>query len=81
MIESPVCIFCKRETESLEHLFFNCYVTKFFWEAFCSWLIECSISLQPLTVTDIVLIFWDLQCGKGFRYFKSSCIGGQIVYL
>ena len=36
MIESPLCTFCKRETESLEHLFFNCYVTKFFWEAFCS---------------------------------------------
>ena len=52
MIESPLCTFCK--TESLEHLFFNSYVTKFFWEACCSWLIECSISLQPLTLTDIV---------------------------
>ena len=49
MIESLLCTFCKRETESLEHLFFYCYVTKFFWEAFCSWLIECSIALQPLT--------------------------------
>ena len=72
MIESPSCTFCKRETESLEHLFFNCYVTKFFWEAFCSWLIECSIAFQPLTMTDI-------QCGKGLRYFKSPCIGGQIA--
>ena len=54
MIESPSCTFCKRETESLEHLSFNCYVTKFFWEAFCSWLIECSIAFQPLTMTDII---------------------------
>ena len=61
MIESPLCTFCKRETESLEHLFFNCYVTKFFWEAFCSWLIECSISLQPLTLTDIVFGIFNVE--------------------
>jgi len=61
MIESPLCTFCKRETKSLKHLFFNCYVTKFFWEAFCSWLIECSISLQPLTLTDIVFGIFNVE--------------------
>ena len=61
MIESPLSTSCKRETESLEHLFFNCYVTKFFWEAFCFWLIECSISLQPLTLTDTVFGIFNVE--------------------
>ena len=41
MIDSPLCLFCKREVESLEHLLFLCEVTKMFWSAFCTWLAEC----------------------------------------
>ena len=61
-LKMNICVpFFKRENESLEHLFFNGYVTKFFWEAFCSWLIECSISLQPLTLTDIVFGIFNVK--------------------
>jgi len=28
MIESPLCTFCQKEDESLEHLLFRCYATK-----------------------------------------------------
>ena len=41
MTNSPLCSFCKREVESLEHLLYYCDVTKTFCEAFCSWLGEC----------------------------------------
>ena len=76
MIESPRCTFCKRETESLEHLFFNCYVTKFFWEAFCSWLIECSIALQPLTLTDIVFGIFNVE--KDFDILNHLVLAAKL---
>jgi len=76
MIESPLCTFCKRETKSLKHLFFNCYVTKFFWEAFCSWLIECSISLQPLTLTDIVFGIFNVE--KDFDILNHLVLAAKL---
>jgi len=36
MIESPLCSFCQKEDESLEHLLFHCKITKDFWLAFSS---------------------------------------------
>ena len=46
--DSPLCTFCKREVESIEHLMFHCNVTDTFWEMFCSWLHECEVTLQLL---------------------------------
>ena len=54
MIDSPLCTFCKREIESIEHLFFYCNVTKTFWEAFCSWLSNCNINIQSFKITEIL---------------------------
>ena len=42
----------KREIESIEHLFWYCNVTKNFREAFCSWLSNCNINIQSLTIID-----------------------------
>ena len=75
MIESPLCTFCKRETEFLEHLFFNCYVTKFFWEAFCSLLIECSIAFQSSTMMDIV--FWIFNVEKDFDILNHLALAAK----
>ena len=47
MVDSPLCVFCKREVESLKHLLFFCEVTKMFWRAFCTWLAECKFELSP----------------------------------
>jgi len=38
MIVSPLCSFCKREVESLEHLLFYCRYIEAFWQALTSWL-------------------------------------------
>ena len=54
MINSPLCTFCKRENESIEHLFFYCDVTMIFWEALCSWLSNYKIGVQPFTLIDIL---------------------------
>jgi len=77
MIKWPLCTFCKRETESLEHLLFNnyCYVTKFFSEAFCSWLIECSIAFQTLTMTDIVFGIFNVE--KDFDILYHLVLGAK----
>ena len=75
MIESPLCTFCKRETELLKHLFFNCYVTKFFWEAFCSLLIECSIAFQSSTMMDIV--FWIFNVEKDFDILNHLALAAK----
>ena len=47
MIDSPLCIFCKREFESIEHLFFYCNVTKTFWEAFFLLLVIVTLTHNP----------------------------------
>ena len=49
MIDSPQCTFCKNEIGSLEHLFYNCEVTRSFWVALRSWLMEYNINLEPLS--------------------------------
>ena len=54
MIDSPLCTFCKREVESIEHSVFHCNVTDTFWETFCSWLRECEVTLQSFAITDIL---------------------------
>lgn len=70
MIESPLCTFCKREIESIEHLFFYCNVTKTFWEVFCSWLSNCNISTQSFTIIDINV--WNVKYRRRLYYTKSS---------
>ena len=54
MTDSPLCSFCKREVESLEHLLYYCDMTKTLWEAFCSWLGEFEINSHPFTITEIL---------------------------
>ena len=54
MIDSPLCTFCKRETEFIEHLFFYCNVTRTFWKAFCSWLSNCNINIRSFKIIEIL---------------------------
>ena len=61
MTDSPLCSFCKREVESLEHLFYYCDVTKTFWEAFCSWLGEFKINAHPCTIIEIIFRVFDVE--------------------
>ena len=57
MIDSPLCVFCKGEVESLEHLLFFCEVTKMFWRAFCTWLAGCKILIESLNILDLFGVY------------------------
>ena len=54
MIESPLCTFCQKEDESLEHLLFHCTITIKFWQAFSSSISKRNISMETLTLINIL---------------------------
>jgi len=54
MIESPLCTFCQKEDESLKHLLLHCNITKNFWLAFSSWISKQNISMETLTLINIL---------------------------
>ena len=64
MIDSPQCTFCKNEIESLEHLFYCSEITRSFWVTLHSWLMECNINLEPLSVVNV--LFGIFNTGEDF---------------
>ena len=54
MIDSPLCSFCKKDVESLEHLLFHCNFVESFWKTFTSWLTNQNITLETLTLVNIL---------------------------
>ena len=44
LANSPLCTFCKQESESLEHLLIICSCTKSFWSEFVTWSNQLNIS-------------------------------------
>ena len=54
MIESPLCTFCQKEDESLEHLLFHCTITNYFWLACSSWISVQNISMETLALINIL---------------------------
>lgn len=40
--ESPVCTFCKRDEESIGHLFYECTIVKELWSAVEDWILRQS---------------------------------------
>ena len=54
IVESPLCMFCTVDEESLQHLLFFCEVTELFWEEILSWLACCSDEAFDFSVTEIL---------------------------
>ena len=54
MIDSPLSSFSKKDVESLEHLLFQCTLIEGFWKAFTSCLTNKNISLEALTLENIL---------------------------
>ena len=77
MIELPLCTFCEKEDESLEHLLFYC--TKSFWLAFSSWINKQNME----TLTLINILFGPFNDNEDFailnhliliaKYFIYKC--------
>ena len=55
LANSPLCTFCKQESESLEHLLIICSCTKSFWSDFITWSNQLNIFLRDLPDSDILV--------------------------
>ena len=53
-------------------LFFYCEVAKTFWSAFCLWLANLKIVIEPMTLLDISV--WCIQEGERLQSTESSHI-------
>ena len=58
LANSPLCTFCKQESESLEHLLITCSCTKSFWSDFITWSHQLNIFLRDLSDSDILFGLW-----------------------
>ena len=75
MIDSPLCVFCKGEVESLEHLLFFCEVTKMFWRAFYTWLAQCKIRMESLNILDVLLGVY--KKGEDFKILNHLILSAK----
>ena len=64
LANSPLCTFCKQESESLEHLLIICSCTKSFWSDFITWSNQLNISLRDLSDSDILFVSYVHQLEK-----------------
>ena len=78
MIDSPLCVFYIGEVESLEHLLFLCEVTKMFWRAFCTWLVECKIRIESLNILDV--LFGVSKKGKAFKFLNHLILSAKFFF-
>ena len=53
LVPSPMCSFCKKLEESLEHLFIYCDTSKNFWFSVTEWLKEHSFGVNHLSALEI----------------------------
>ena len=75
MIDSPLCVFCKGEVESVEHSLFFCEVINMFWTAFCSWLVECKIRIESLKILDV--LFGVYRKGEDFKFLNHLILSAK----
>ena len=55
MIDSPNCVFCNTETDSLVHMFTKCKMIESFWENINGWIV--AKFRKPLIITDDIKVF------------------------
>ena len=56
------CTFCKSESETLIHFFFNCLYSKLFWKDFEFYYYSVSNELLHVSLQDVVIGIIDVQC-------------------
>ena len=59
--QSPLCTFCQKENESIEHLLFSCKETSEFWKHVLSWLRDSNIYVGELKEADLIFGKFDVQ--------------------
>ena len=61
LVPSSMCTFCKKESESIEHLLLKCEYSDSFWRELINWLNTIEIKIEALS--DVVKMFglWNRQ--------------------
>ena len=57
LVESPLCILCNEEEDSIQHLFWACHVSQNFWTELISWLSEKCPTCRTLALSELFIIF------------------------
>lgn len=60
-VDSPLCYFCGKELETLEHLFFCCPKVHVFWNEVAVMLNSHGITFKSLDIKDILFGFFDVR--------------------
>lgn len=84
IVESPRCDFCEIESETIEHLFLTCTVTKRFWEMFQAWY-ECLTDTEIELPHDVIILcnsdsdFLNVLLIIAKQYiFNRKCLGKEL---
>ena len=56
IVDSPLCTFCKKEEESLEHLLFYCKIVDLFWKEVLSWIAIYKDEVVEISLIDVLLV-------------------------
>ena len=57
IVESPLCVFCKQESESIVHLFWECPIVAALWKNFEKLLQEKCVTCSQFTLTERLILF------------------------
>jgi hypothetical protein len=57
IVDSPLCKFCLREDQTIEHLFWKCPVVKTFWDSLLVVLKDKCVHADNLRLNEILIIF------------------------
>ena len=60
-MDSPLCTFCKKEEESLEHLLFYCKIVDLFWKELLSWIAIYKDEVVEISLIDLLFGIFDFK--------------------
>ena len=75
MADSPSCVFCQTEVESVGYLLFSCRVSSSFWKHVLSLLRDYNISVDSLEEEDVIFIKFDIA--EYFLLFNHILLLGK----
>ena len=82
LVESPLCSFCDKNEETLEHLFVFCEHSRAFWKEISSWLHECGIETLPDLTDQINIMFGLFDVDNHFMLLNHiMLIAKQTIFL
>ena len=58
LVPSFLCTFCKRESESIEHLLIECDYSNKFWQDLINWFNTIDIKVEALSEIDKIFGLW-----------------------